>query len=483
MSAIVERQTSANIVNHFRAPTQWLGQLDDTQAASLIAAAADVTLVLDDDGIITDLAFGSEELGHEGYADWLGRPWADTVTRDCRGKIEALLREAGDTRGRRWRQVNHPTARGDSVPVQYATLRMGSRGPLVALGRDLRSVSALQRRLVDAQQTMEREYARLRHAETRYRLLFRVASEAVTIVDADSGRIVEANPASGKLLGVAAEKLIGQELSALFDASGGKGIRELLSRVKPTGRTEDILVQTAHGATSVRVAASMFRQDNAVLLLVRLSTRDGDRQAGRSSGLASSLLSLVESAPDGFVVTDLAGNIAMANAAFLELTQMPAQEQVIGESLGRWLGRPGVDLNSLLDALREHETVRLFATSLQGELGSVVDVEIAAVAVDNGVERPCLGFTLRNVTPRLEPKSSTPLDLPRSVEQLTELVGRVPLKDLVRESTDMIEKLCITAALELTKDNRASAAEMLGLSRQSLYVKLRRYGLGDLDES
>jgi DNA-binding NtrC family response regulator len=70
--------------------------------------------------------------------------------------------------------------------------------------------------------------------------------------------------------------------------------------------------------------------------------------------------------------------------------------------------------------------------------------------------------------------------LPRSVEQLTELVGRVSLKELVRETTDVIERLCIEAALELTRDNRASAAEMLGLSRQSLYVKLRRYGLGDL---
>jgi DNA-binding NtrC family response regulator len=50
----------------------------------------------------------------------------------------------------------------------------------------------------------------------------------------------------------------------------------------------------------------------------------------------------------------------------------------------------------------------------------------------------------------------------------------------VREATDMIERLCIQAALEVTGDNRASAAEMLGLSRQSLYVKLRRHGLGDL---
>ena len=54
------------------------------------------------------------------------------------------------------------------------------------------------------------------------------------------------------------------------------------------------------------------------------------------------------------------------------------------------------------------------------------------------------------------------------------------LKDMVREATDVIERLCIEAALELTGDNRASAAEMLGLSRQSLYIKLRRYGLGPL---
>jgi DNA-binding NtrC family response regulator len=59
----------------------------------------------------------------------------------------------------------------------------------------------------------------------------------------------------------------------------------------------------------------------------------------------------------------------------------------------------------------------------------------------------------------------------------------VPLRDLVRESTDMIEKLCIEAALELTNDNRASAAELLGLSRQSLYAKLHRYDLLDNDSA
>ncbi len=50
----------------------------------------------------------------------------------------------------------------------------------------------------------------------------------------------------------------------------------------------------------------------------------------------------------------------------------------------------------------------------------------------------------------------------------------------MRQSTDVVEKLCIEAALNLTGDNRASAAELLGLSRQSLYSKLRRHDLGDI---
>ena len=108
-------------------------------------------------------------------------------------------------------------------------------------------------------------------------------------------------------------------------------------------------------------------------------------------------------------------------------------------------------------------------------------MEISAVTVRSGGQ-PCFGFAIRNVGPRLHAAPRASRELPRSVEQLTELIGRMSLKELVREATDVIERLCIEAALELTGDNRASAAEMLGLSRQSLYVKLRRYGLGDLPE-
>jgi len=67
--------------------------------------------------------------------------------------------------------------------------------------------------------------------------------------------------------------------------------------------------------------------------------------------------------------------------------------------------------------------------------------------------------------------------VPNPFFELSQLVGRRPLKDIVGDTVDTIERMCIEAALELTHNNRASAAEMLGLSRQSLYVKLRRFGV------
>jgi len=58
-----------------------------------------------------------------------------------------------------------------------------------------------------------------------------------------------------------------------------------------------------------------------------------------------------------------------------------------------------------------------------------------------------------------------------------ELVGSATLKDIVAETTNVVERMCIETAVELTMNNRVAAAEMLGLSRQSLYVKLRKYDL------
>ena len=185
---------------------------------------------------------------------------------------------------------------------------------------------------------------------------------------------------------------------------------------------------------------------------------------------------MLERIPDAFVLADERMAVITANAAFLDMTGLGAASQAVGRPVSDFLGRAGLERNLLLDALREHGSVRGFRTLLRGAFGDPEDVEISAAAAPVG-EDTVYGFTVRAVDRRLAERPHAAPELRRSVEQMTELVGRMTLKELVRETTDLVERLCIEAALELTRNNRASAAEVLGLSRQSLYTKLNRFGL------
>ncbi len=473
----------ATVVKAFRAPQTVLGDIDAEAAASLIATAADLALIVDDAGVIQDVSIAAQDLMDDiaGHTTWVGKNWVDVVSADSRPKVAALLADATAKAEPRWRHLNHPAVAGVDVPILYAAVRAGDPGRIVAFGRDLRAVSSLQRRLVDAQQSMERDYARIRHVETRYRLLFQMASDAVVIVDGNSRKVLDSNPMARRLFGEAAEGGAVLPLAAAFTPEGARSIELLLAGVQASGRADDVRATLAEDQREVVVSASLFREEGGAACLLRIASPSADPNGQAMPKLKSKLLKLMESAPDAFVVTDDDGRVITANGSFLELSQMPTEELVRGESLERWLGRAGVDLGVLSATLRQAGTVRLFATTLRGELGEPSDVEISAVTVMNG-GKPCFGFAIRDVGRRLpaEPRTGEgERTLPRSLEHMTKLIGRVALKDLVREATDVIERLCIEAALELTDDNRASAAEILGLSRQSLYVKLRRYGLGD----
>ena len=456
--------------------------MDPETAAALLAAAADVTLVMDKDGVIADVAFGGEDLARDAYRNWVGRRWVDTVTVESRPKIEDLLREAAERKSSRWRQVNHPSHGGPDVPISYSVVRFNKGRSIVAVGRDQRALASLQQRLFEAQQAMEREYARIRDSEKRYRLLFQLATEAVLIVDADHQKVLEANPAALALLGHDGRKsdhrkVIGAAFADLFDKASRQAVQSFVSALRVAARVDNVHVQVNGDKDAVLLSGSLFRQETENQLLVLLSRVGG---GGQATDEKANLASIVEKMPDAFVITDMERRVLTANTAFVDLVQAANEEQTRGKSLERWLGRSGTDIDVLFANLRTNNLVRHFSTTLRGDFGATEDVEVTAVALPGG-EPPCLGFTIRSAGWRVGKDRLGGRELPRTAEQFTDLVGRVPLKSLVRETTDLIERLCIEAALELTRDNRASAADMLGLSRQGLYAKLRRYGLGDLD--
>lgn len=467
----------------FRLPDQVPGALSAPVAAALLGSVGDIAFVLDAAGTVLDVAIAEAELTTTGLADAVGKPWIDTVSSESRVKVTEMLADAATATPARWRQVNHPVPDGD-VPIRYLVVGLGANGQLIAIGRDMRSAAAMQQRLLQTQQSLERDYIRLRQAEARYRLLFDMATEPVLIVDAATRRIREANPAAHRLLGVKEGTLGDQLVSGIVDAQDREAFVAYLGAAEAADDVAPVRMRlragtgaaATTGQSEAMFSARLFRQARTALLLVRIDSVDSPAEGHQHD---AQLFDVVERMPDAFVLADRDLNILIANAAFLELTEMPSLDRLRGAKLGQWLGRPGIDLDLIVGQLREHGSVRNAPAVMFGEAGAQEEIEVSAVAAP-GNDGECYGFTIRNVGRRLRDVPTGDRQLPRSVEQLTELVGRMSLKDIVRESTDLIERLCIEAALAYTSDNRASAAEILGVSRQSLYSKLHRHGLGNL---
>jgi transcriptional regulator PpsR len=453
---------------------------DAKTVRALLSGACDLALAVDAEGTVVHVETGGEDFAGVEPETWIGRPLAELVTSESVAKLESMLAEARAEGRSRRRELNHPTPGGEDLPVRYAAAYAPDEDLVLLMGRDQRAIASLQSRLVAAQQAMEQEYERLRQMETRYRILFQTASEAFVIVDAATGRVTEANPAAAKLLGAEATELTGRPLQDRVAAASRTALSGALAAAVASGRSESVSITDPGETRRIDLRATLFRAAADTLLLCVLRPRDGGGSQGGE--LESQVLRLLRRSTDAVVLTDGVGRVLWANDAFLGLAEVALEDQVKGESLDRFLGRPGVDLNVMLQNAEEHGRMRHFSTTLRGAYGSTAQVEISTVHLP-GDPRPGFGFVIRDVTrsATASRRGSGPVSDPQSVDHMVELVGSVPLRELVRATTDEIERMCIQTALRLTGGNRASAAEMLGLSRQSLYVKLRRFGLVDSD--
>jgi transcriptional regulator PpsR len=468
-------------VQSFTAPNQTLGDLDAETVAAVISAAVDVALVIDSTGIILDISIPKLELASELSlpSTWRGQRWIDLVTEETQPKVRSLLEEAATKATTRWRQIYHPGPSGTAVPILYLVTQLSGRDRYIVIGRDMRSVATLQQRLVETQISMERTYSSLRYAETRYRVLFQTSPEPVLIVDSATDKLVDANPAAVRVFGETDGRTIGRSFPSSLTPESRQALQSLSIGIRAGLTVEDIPVKFIDNDTELVVSTQTFRQGNSGFYLLRFTPPHVRAALPAPSNANVARLSFHSRSPDGYVIIDKAGRILSANPAFLQLVQVANEDQARGELLERWFGHSGVELSVLISNVRQHGSVTMFATLVRGEFGTATNVEISAVALADG-DRPTFGLAVRNVERRIV---QTPVVAgPHSMEQIKDLIGRVSLKDMVRESTDVIERLCIEAALDLTGDNRALAAEMLGLSRQSLYVKLRRYDLAsDVD--
>jgi transcriptional regulator PpsR len=433
-------------------------------AKTFVSLASDIALVIDADGVIRNVAQTGADPMAPSAEEWVGRAWIDTVSGETRPKIANLLKEVAATGIARSREVNHPLGSDINIPVAYTAIRLGANGPVLAVGRDLRAIAAIQQRYVESQQDLERGYWQARQAEARYQLLFQVATDAVMVVDGETLQVIEANEAAARLHGTTAEQLRGQHASAGFEHHARSAVNELLANARASGRSGEIRARLQGTYAGTSVVATPFRADDAMRLLMRMRTAE---TTGTSAGLNQTISRLVDPASDAVVVTDSSGRVLIANPAFLSLAQIASEAQLKGQPLMGWLRLGDQPLAALVAQVRRDGIARRIDACVKRAAASVVQVEVSAALLTEG-DQECIGFTLHPTLPAAErPAAGT-----AASAAVSTAVGAAMSDALTSVLRAGIEALGPALPAHTLAAIVAEAAASLGLSAEALSARL-----------
>jgi transcriptional regulator PpsR len=439
-----------------------LSELAPELASTVVRVAGDIALVIGDDGVIRSVAESGAQLRAGG--EWIGKPWSETVGDAARQKVELLLQEAQRHGVSQRRELTHPTGTGSEIPVSWAAVRLGDRGPVLAVGRDLRAVSAIQQRFLDAQQELEREYWQRRQADARYRQLFQVANDAVVVIDAEHFDVIEANPAAMRLLGLGSERL-----HSCFEPAGLPVLDELLNTARASGRAAEVRLRVSSSGLPVDLSATPFRADGRLCLLLRARRTDtsrADPQVARD---------FIVQTPDAVVVTDSAGRVLWANPAFVELCQMASDSRLRGVQLAEALGGDLLQWSTLLARVRTRGIVGQATVSLRPAGSPALLASVSAALLAEG-DQEHIGITVRLDAATSAPVGSTE-ELRQDMGQLASHLGQLSLDELLGEASRMAELHFVQAAVRSAGGRIEAAAEMLRVNPRQLAARMQALGL------
>ncbi|MCE8009699.1 MAG: transcriptional regulator PpsR [Aestuariivita sp.] len=442
----------------------------------IVAAASDIALIVDGDGVITSVLLNDASDSFGTLDHWANRPLIDFLTEESIPKFaDAHNAYLAGVDLRKQIELNHQDNASWEFPVRYTFHRYGDGDSVLMLGRDLRPIAETQQQLVQAQIALEKGYEARREFDARYRVLLNNTRDAIVFVAVRDARVKDMNDPAAAMLGLGREALAGSPFVQAFkDRASGELVEALLNASISDG-DGSLVLETRTGRNRLRLLPTVFRAAGERIIMCRIEPEDEVGTAEDQTTM--SMAALFRDGSDAFVFSDAKGVITSANDSFLELVDAAHLADVKGRSLGDFLHRGQIDLSMLIENSKRSGQMRVYSTKLVNDYGSKLSSEISATYISTG-SQPVVAFVIRDIS-RVEAvrQSGASTGVDDSSRNVMELVGSATLKEIVTETTDVVEKMCIETAVSLTRNNRVAAAEMLGLSRQSLYVKLRKYGL------
>jgi DNA-binding NtrC family response regulator len=221
--------------------------------------------------------------------------------------------------------------------------------------------------------------------------------------------------------------------------------------------------ERAHGGTAFLDDVDDMPLSMQVKLLRVLQEKEIERLGGGRSipvdvrMVAATKVDLMDAVREGEFREDLYWRLNVVNIQLPPLRERPGDVRTLAEHFVRLYGR-GKAVRVAPETLEEME--RYFWPGNVRELENAVERAIALAGPDGLLEREHL-LRSRGDRPAPGPAGGTVRTL--------------------REAGAAVEKDAIVAALRLTGGHRARAAKVLGISRKSLWEKIRHYGVEDGD--
>jgi PAS domain S-box-containing protein len=282
----------------------------------------------------------------------------------------------------------------------------------------------------------------LNASELSYRRLFEAARDGILILDADTGRIDDANPFICELLGFSLEEMVGKTVGELSPFKDIETNKVMLERLQKEGyvRYENLPMETRDGRNiAVEFVSNVYEAGDQKV--IQCNVRDiTERKRSEEKLIASfktiadlksmldeqmasiRLAAIVESSDDAIIGKDLKSIITSWNKGAEKIFGY-GSEEMIGASVMRLIPADRRDeADEILTKINLGEKVEHFETLRQTKDGRLIDVSITASAIKDasgalvGVSKVARDITERKAAEALRHLSE---DLEQSVVERT----------------------------------------------------------------
>jgi len=442
----------------------------------IIANSSDISLLIDKTGKIYEIFLNKNIRLADPLEHWVDRNINDFLTLESQTKIERILKltENASDELNRPLELNHLGKGEKQIPVSYTVHVLEKNEKILLTGRDLRPIEEIQQQLINAQILLEREYEKYRGFDTRFRVILENATEGLVLIETETGRITDINSTAAHLLSSEVIKIVNSNLHQVFKNQSKEVFLESLKTQAAKKKPESLKFTLQKRNVEVNILPLMFRANGEILILCRIEPAQSLNAI--SEDIIEALMSLYKDCPDGIIFSDDNGFINFANNSFLNLCNITKLENLRGKFLADFLARGVVDQRILMENASENGSIQMYSSNLKTNFGMEIPIKISATHLRNQ-KFARFGYIVRDDSGNQTQNQGNDTVSEKALQNVMKLVGSAPLKELVADTSDVVERLCIETALELTRNNRVAASEMLGVSRQSLYVKLRKYDL------